>query len=358
MGESLIPSGACVRIRLDKAVESFLSKLAEQLQSNAEGVFFAQQDPRAGLGCCPFHIKIISSVNLTGESCQTISSILHDVASTLESVQGHVLPVCTVDSVGLVSLKISSSDCLLIGKHLSHLLPGANSWSSRHESHLSVSIGSFQGPHTTAFENWLNGELTSNSSVFPIFYGDILELSEGGQNFIQKPAKLSGKELKEIEPTHVQEIHTKVERNDIKSKTSLTSGTTEVVPFVSPISEKSASFGQRLLTSAATVIQKIEGSGTIKMESNPLSAKSSTTNNPLKNSIFPSDMVKWQDQCSKLFTMLDRMLQAVGHKVKLSLPIILINPIHLLVPSFYCHPFFLLYLALPNLSCIPYQTLN
>jgi hypothetical protein len=299
-----IPHGTAVRIRFGVAVEGFLRKLAEQLQTNAEGVFFSQQNPKAGLGCCPFHLKLITSLDLSGQSCLTVQNILKEVGSNIDNVvQGLVLPVCTVDSMGLVSLKISSSDCLVVGKSLSQRLPGTNNWSSSHEDNLVVSIGSFRGPHTTAFESWLNAELKSNSAVFPHFIADILELSEEC-SFIQDPVRLSG---------------IKLEQSKINNKfNSSINGDAPIVEDLSPLQKDGKiSIEQRLLTSAASLILKIGGAGIIKMDPTSSSAANSPQKKITKYSIIPSEINKWQDQCSKIFTMLDGMLQAVGAKVSI-----------------------------------------
>jgi hypothetical protein len=55
-----------------------------------------------------------------------------------------------------------------------------------------VTIGSYHGPQLNSFEDWLNSQLSLNSSVFPIFKGEIIELSEEFNNFPHYPVKLIG----------------------------------------------------------------------------------------------------------------------------------------------------------------------
>lgn len=59
-----------------------------------------------------------------------------------------------------------------------------------------ITIGSYNGPQLSSFEEWLNSQLSLNSSVFPIFRGEIIELSEEFNNFPHYPVKLGASTLR------------------------------------------------------------------------------------------------------------------------------------------------------------------
>lgn len=303
MEEMAIPDGVCVRITFESAVATFLSRLAEQLQTNAEGVFFIQKDPLTQLDCRPFHIKLISSTGLTDISYQTISVILRDVGLLCKDTQGHILPICVIDNDGLVSLKISSSDCLLIGKRISRLLFDANGWCPDYEVSLLVSIGEFHGPHKSAFEAWLNGELKSNSSAFPSFHAEFLELSQSCDNCLQEPIRLSRRHS----PTDTRFL--------IRDKENLPNhGFRGRSNDPAPESEKSPKeFNRvRILAFTASTTTKMRGAGIIKAMSN----KTPEAHSKIRRySITPIEIGQWHFGCKTIMGMLDEMLLTFGPKV-------------------------------------------
>lgn len=303
MEDTAIPDGVCVRITFESAVATFLSRLAEQLQTNAEGVFFIQQDPLARLDCRPFHIKLISSTGLTDISYQTISVILRDVGLLCEDTQGHILPICVIDNDGLVSLKVSSSDCLLIGKRISRLLFDANGWCPDYEVSLLVSIGAFRGPHKSAFEAWLNGELKSNSSAFPTFHAEFLELSQSCDNCLQEPIRLSRRQ---------RPIDT---RFLIRDKENLPNHGFRSLSNDSVLESKKypKEFSRiRMLAFTASTTTKMRGAGIIKAMSN----KAPETHSKIRRySITPIEIGQWHFGCKTIMGMLDEMLLTFGPKV-------------------------------------------
>lgn len=309
MGDLVIPAGVYLQIKFESSVETFLKMLAEQLQSNAEGVFFAQQDPRARLGCSPFHLKVVSSGNLIGRNYSKVMAILQDVGSRYDNIQGRVLPICVVDSQGVVSLKISSSDCSQIVKHITDLLLGNNIWPVSNDEDLLVSIGSFNGPHTAAFEDWLNGELRSNSSVFPIFNAEFLELSESCGNFIPESVRIFRKEQKQIDSAN----HFKIpEIENICDK--LSADRCSDLSFDSPNQTfEQQGAVQRMILSLTPISKKLVGTGILKKDF-PKNVPS--LQNMTRYSIVPSEMNLWQEQCTNMIRMLGSLLQSAGPKVR------------------------------------------
>ena len=316
MEDILNPNGICVRIKFEPAVAEFLRRLSEQLQTNTEGEFFLEQAPNARQSVGPFHIKLISSSNLTGSSCRTVSGILKDAGPIFESVRGQVLPVCVVDGDGLVSLKISSSDCVVLGQHISRQLFHANGWCPAHEANLLVSIGVFRGPHTAEFETWLNGELRSNSAEFPFFQSEVLELSG---NFMQEAVILSRNGLRDHDPVSdaqtlpsVRTILNERSANHNVTAVQITQSAQSAHPveeavIVKDIKDKN-SIEQRLLAAAASITQKISGEGVVR--------SMGQTREVNKFSITPVDLSQWRQQCSKVIQMLEQMMLTVGPKVR------------------------------------------
>jgi hypothetical protein len=177
-------------LRFESKVELFLTNLANQIASNSSPDFYSQHDVRSGLKYYrPFHIKLLSNIKV--EHSKQLLKDLQNFGSNFSSVQGQILPLCNISSSGLVSLKISCADCLLINKYLSKL----NNDVSFHQDDIVVSIGVFIGSHQSAFQIWLNNELASNRSLFPIFKSDTIELSEefNNLNIPYFPIKLIGK---------------------------------------------------------------------------------------------------------------------------------------------------------------------
>lgn len=304
MDQAAIPQEAYIRLRFELYLENFFRTLAEQLQSNAEDVFFAQHDPRSGLGSCPFHIKLLPPASLAEQTCSTVSNILQSVASKFVFARGQVLPVCTVDNEGLVSLRVSSSSCRLISRFLMTLLSDTDHDRSVEDYYL-VSIGCFQGPHTKAFEIWLNNELTKNSAVFPAFQCHYIEVSEECNGLIQGRLRL----LAEPTSEHSISVHSSKMNDDSKETFKTIHNTDGYSNRVG--SDKKITLENRLLTSVNSLTHKIGGIGTIWVDQ--IGSESVPT--LLRCCIIPKETKKWQEQCLKVFIMLDGMLQAVGPKV-------------------------------------------
>ena len=304
MVDILIPDDACVRVTFESAVSTFFGKLAEQLQTNAEGVFFIHQDPLARQGCRPFHIKLIASNNLAGISYQTISGIMCDVGLLCQDAKGYVLPVCVVDSKGLVSLKVSSPDCVLIGKRISQLLFDSNGWRPEYEVSLLVNIGTFHGPHRSAFEAWLNGELRSNSSAFPPFRAEYLEISNRCGNLLEGQVRLSqGSCSPDTRPV----INDKQDTSNHASKCRDFESILDSSKLKEQLNRK------KLLGLAKPITDKMRGVGIVKAL-DPMTYESKSK---LKRySITPVDLSYWHSDCRKIMSVLDQMLQIIGPKVR------------------------------------------
>ena len=304
MNLATIPQDAYIRLRFELYLENFFRTLAEQLQSNAENVFFAQHNPRSGLGSCPFHVKLLPPASLSEQSCSTVSNILQSVASKFASVRGQVLPVCTVDNEGLVSLRINSSGCRLINRFLTTLVADTDH-DRIEEDYFLVSIGRFQGPHTKAFEVWLNKELTKNSAVFPAFQCHYIEVSEECNTLIQGPLRLLA------EPNSEPLVSNHSSKNNDNSKETFKPVHSSDGYSSRAGSDKKITLENRLLTSVNSLTHKIGGLGTIWVDQ----IGSESVSTLLRCCVVPNEMKKWQEQCLKVFIMLDGMLQAVGPKV-------------------------------------------
>ena len=301
MDDVLIPAGVDIRIRFESSVETFLSSLAEQLQTNAEGVFFVQQDP--------FYIKVVPSGIIRGSSSNRVTAILQEVGARLDDVKGEVLPTCVVDGDGRVSLKISSNDCARVMKDVSRLILDGNCWSVDGDDDLFVSIGSFKGPHTNAFENWLNGELRSNSSAFPSFNAESIQLYGGSSVFMQQSVRLTKKEIiydsdivvHSLDLDLDSELNQEVE-NDPQHLEAVVAIVCNIETIVREISQ-----------SSAAITQKINGTAAIKKEIRKSSQ--TTLTNVTRYSIIPSDFKQWQEECSHMIQILRATLLSVGSKV-------------------------------------------
>lgn len=318
--ERTISIGTYIRVRFDAYAKCFLHKLADQIATNAESCFFSvKQNPENH-----FHIKLLTSYDLTNKSVQTVLNALNDTRSIFP-IHGQVVPSCIVDSKGQVSLKINSNDCVQISEHLSKflLLPGAFD-SHPSEDNLLVKIGNFKGPHILAFETWLNLEFNKNSSSFPSFIGSAMELSDEWGNSITLNPFLPESEQEDVlleENEFVGSIINATDDNTeiVEPTAALTSTvTTEIKP-----KKEIKTMGQRLITAATTIVNKLGGQGVvIKMEENSvvdiatIVAENDSVEPKQRNyAIVPSDLNEWQTQCSKLFTLLDGMLRDLGVKV-------------------------------------------
>lgn len=310
MNLAAVPDGTHLRFRFEQQVENFLLKLADQLQTNAEGVFVALQNPKLGPEISPFHLELLTWADLAEESCETISKILSIISANFELVRGQVLPVCTVDERGRVSLRILSGSCLLISNYLFGVLP--NIKRSRSDDHFHVSIGSFQGPHNAAFEIWLNKELARNSAIFPSFQCHYVEVSEECSALIENPTRrLAGS----VQGTRSSPVSAP------KGDTAVKGLIATEKNFSGSQSSKAVigatfSLEERLHASITLVTQQISGSGIIYAEwINPNVNTGTLPKASVRCSVVPAERKKWQDQCMKIISMLDGMLQAVGPKV-------------------------------------------
>lgn len=336
-----IPNGTYIRILFDEPVSFFLQKISEQLQQNTGGSFYSQMDPRSGRGCHPFHIKLITSVEQTVLSCEQICDILRHIGDKYEAVHGSILPVCDVNMLGQVSLKVSCRDCIMIGRELHQLLPGSSDYLSRVEENLEVIIGLFTGSHIAAFEDWLNKELSVNSAVFPLFRGGLIEVNDENRSFTSGAIRLVGKPRarKSIVPllesdTPPSTPSSSVGRekaadfidnfaarniiNDLKEvetvqQTVAPSSQTSSQPSFSQSQTpfRSVSVGeqtieQRLLTSTLTHCKKITEAGEVLATITP---------GVDYDVIAPVDCELLKRQCAKIFCMIDGLLKAVGPKV-------------------------------------------
>ena len=317
------------RIRFEEEVEVFLTALAEQLQSNADGVFFATRSP--------YHIQLISATELQGISVQKTLEILKDLGNKYDKIQGNILPVCTVNRSGQVSLKISCSDFLVVAQHVAGLFPGANDWSVKQDDYLIVSIGTFQGPHISAFENWLNGELSTNSGVFPLFTCDIIEIAGEGGSTIGEQIKLCEKPRQRrsvvlLEETNGENDRRKSTTNN-DSPRAVTSGDTTSIDNAAGSGtagtgdDKANVNGdvpskaiervpdsQRLVTAVDPICKKIGGgSGMI-------------TPSFMSYAVLPTEPARWQEQCQKLYEILNQLLRSIGAKRFLAVLDLTCNP--------------------------------
>ena len=298
MDDVLIPAGVDIRIRFESSVETFLRCLAEQLQTNAEGVFFVQQDP--------FHIKVMSSIDIRGCSGKKIAVILQEVGARFDDVKGQVLPVCIVDGDGRVSLKITSSDCIEVIREVSQLILDGNCWSVDRDDDLRVSIGSFKGPHTNAFENWLNGELRCNSSAFPLFNADSIQLSESNI-FMPEPVRLTQKEK-----LFVSDMLVDLRDLDTETDQDVEGNLQQPAAVIATVCNIDAIVLELTISSAA-ITQKLNGTAVIKKEVRKSSQ--TTLTNSTRYSITPSESKQWQDVCLSMIHILKGTLQSVGSKV-------------------------------------------
>ena len=332
---SRIPNNTFIRILFDDSANFFLKKISEQLQHNTGENFVSQLDPRAGLGCAPFHIKLISSVDQTDLTCEDVIEILRQTGEKFEAVHGNLLPVCTVNRLGWVSLKISCRDCVVIGRHLHQMLPGASDNCSRIEDNLAVNIGLFTGIHIAAFEEWLNKELLNNSAVFPFFRGCFIELSEECGGLTNGPIKLQGQPARKSlvrllesdtpppTPSVIRENEQQMDFLEAMERTTRnivddfkedelddhlnateTSTNSQIARPLTSGSEQTIQ--QRLLTSTLTHCKKITDLGLLIAD---------VMSFPDFDLISPKDSEFLKKQCGKIFCMIDGLLKAVGPKV-------------------------------------------
>ena len=310
MNLAAVPDGTHIRFRFEQQVENFLLKLADQLQTNAEGVFVALQNPQSGAEISPFYLELLTRTDLAEESCETISKILSIISANFELVRGQVLPVCTVDERGRVSLRVLSGSCLLISNYLFGVLPNIKRASS--DDHFHVSIGSFQGPHNAAFEIWLNKELARNSAIFPSFQCYFVEVSEECSALIENPIRrlVGSVQGTRSSPVSALKGDTNAKNLTAIEKVSTGSQSSRAVPGAT------FSLEERLHASITLVTQQISGSGIIFTERvNPNVSTSTLPKGSVRCHVIPAERKKWQDQCLKIISMLDGMLQAVGPKV-------------------------------------------
>lgn len=355
-GTQMIPNGTFIRILFDNEASYFLQKISDEIQQSTEGSFISQLDVRAGIGCPPFHIKLISSVEMTSLDWDSVHELLERTGEVYEAVQGHILPICSVTRTGLVSLKISCRECVEMGRHLAKYLPGANDTVSTIEENLSVSIGTFNGKFKAAFEDWLNKELAENSPVFPFFKGEYIELCEDQNGFFLgslrdcRPVRFMGKPrarksivpLIEVDtPLPSPKVGTEGDRDiDGNSSGHDGSGDDDRAIHASASQEKESVGGlalieQKLLASTLSNCKKL-------MQAHELFGHVVVLeNNPAYDIIVPVDADLWKKHCASIFRMVDGMLKQVGPKVSengetlpLSVPLCSLSSIRLYVVPF------------------------
>jgi Zn-finger in Ran binding protein and others len=177
--------GVVLRIRLNKEAEDFVQHLTGVLTTSVD-----QFQAYGQYSTAPHHIKLIElpptlgRVNFylgTNSEVQATYARVVEVASRFSTVQGQITAKSTVNpGTGEVSLRVKSTDCLLLGRQLSSAVPGATDWYSRTEDGFSVSVGKFTGlpAHRAALEAWLNNELSASENIFPSFSSSSVEFSE------------------------------------------------------------------------------------------------------------------------------------------------------------------------------------
>ena len=176
---SLPPIGSHVRFILGPNIDDFINRLAKQLQVSCYDqirmteMFVPQYDSRVQLGTSPFCVKMIDSLHLYKLSCNEIFNIVRMIGSSYNGMYGQVTPIATVDSNGVVSLKI---DCLKMNEIRGYFRSIIND--TMQTDPLNITIGVYTGPNILAFTQWLENELLKNSVYFPSFYCDVIELSE------------------------------------------------------------------------------------------------------------------------------------------------------------------------------------
>jgi len=178
-------AGIVLRIRLNKEAEDFVQHLTGVLTTSVD-----QFQAHGQYSTAPHHIKLIElpptlgRVNFylgTNSEVQATYARVVEVASRFSTVQGQITAKSTVNpGTGEVSLRVKSTDCLLLGRQLSSAVPGATDWYSRTEDGFSVSVGKFTGlpAHRAALEAWLNNELSASENIFPSFSSSSVEFSE------------------------------------------------------------------------------------------------------------------------------------------------------------------------------------
>jgi hypothetical protein len=178
-------TGVVLRIALNKEADDFVQHLTGVLTSSVD-----QFQAHGQYSTAPHHIKLIELPPTLGRvnfylgnnsEVQATYARVVEVASRFSTVQGQITAKSTVNpSTGEVSLRVKSTDCLLLGRQLSSAVPGATDWYSRTEDGFSVSVGKFTGlpAHRTGLEAWLNNELSASENIFPSFNSSSVEFSE------------------------------------------------------------------------------------------------------------------------------------------------------------------------------------
>ena len=239
--------------------------------------------------------------------------ILKDVGVQFSSFQGNILPICVVSNLGTVSLKVHCNDCIKISKYLSSRLIGSQDLTSiSSDETVLVTIGSYFGPQLNSFETWLNGQLTLNSSVFPFFKVEIIELSEEFNNFPHFPVRLVGGSNSRgtIFTGTVESNALDLEKfggNKVDGFGELSTGTLKINDYND----------ERLLTVLQQICQGIGGTGIIPKQSFQGAGLSK---------VVPSELDKLRGNSMQIFNEIENLLKLVGADVFLKTLDLIANP--------------------------------
>ena len=241
--------------------------------------------------------------------------ILKDVGVQFSSFQGNILPSCVVSHLGTVSLKVHCNDCIKISKYLSSRLIGSQDLTSiSSDETVLVTIGSYHGPQLNSFETWLNGQLTLNSSVFPLFKVEIIELSEEFNNFPHYPVKLVGTSNSRGGTIFTGTVESnaldldKFGGNKVDGLGELSMGSLKINDYND----------ERLLTILQQICQGIGGTGIIPNHKSFQGAGLSK--------VVPSELDKLRGNSMRIFNEIENLLKLVGADIFLKTLDLIANP--------------------------------
>eukprot|EP00228_Micromonas_bravo_P006229 CAMPEP_0203006164 /NCGR_PEP_ID=MMETSP1401-20130829/4026_1 /ASSEMBLY_ACC=CAM_ASM_000894 /TAXON_ID=38833 /ORGANISM="Micromonas pusilla, Strain CCAC1681" /LENGTH=236 /DNA_ID=CAMNT_0049747797 /DNA_START=100 /DNA_END=807 /DNA_ORIENTATION=- len=193
----VVPAHTYARLRFDEAAEQAVQHLGYVLQmhqgSPYQGQFVAQSEQRAGMGCSPPHIALLSGLQGTGMTGRQITDVLNRLAMQFGPVQGRLLPRCKVTQNGCVLLGVDSPDSLRMARALAAMLPGADAYYAQQrpeQQHLT--LGRFGGSDAAGFAAWLSESLAGQNSLLPTFTGSHVQLSDEVRPFPNHPVPLAG----------------------------------------------------------------------------------------------------------------------------------------------------------------------
>lgn len=192
-----VPAHTYARLRFNDVAEQAVQHLSNVLQyhrgSPYEGQFVSQLEPRAGMGCSPPHIALLSGLQGTGMNGQQLTDVLQRIANTFGPVQGRLLPRCKVTQNGCVLLGVDSPDSLRMAQALAAMLPGADMYYAQQrpeQQHLT--LGRFAGTDAAGFAAWLSESLAGQNDLLPTFTGSHVQLSDEARPFPNVPIPLQG----------------------------------------------------------------------------------------------------------------------------------------------------------------------